>query len=192
LLAQRLRELEAVGIIEKSSAEQGAGSIYRLTPAGEALRPLIDMMAEWGQAHGRNRVDLSDTDPEQLMWAIRRHLNTDHIPADRLVVQFEFTGIPKNHRISRYWWIVMETEGIDVCQKNLGFEVDVTITADLRTFTLVWLGFKGLKEAQRQGHVRMTGPAKTIAKVCQAFELRDQPWHRSFNFSLRSNPFQPL
>src|SRR5690606_38542037 len=51
LLAQRLRELEDVGIIEKGPADQRAGSAYRLTQAGEALRPLIDMMGEWGQAH---------------------------------------------------------------------------------------------------------------------------------------------
>jgi DNA-binding HxlR family transcriptional regulator len=55
LLAQRLRKLEEIGVIERVKTK--AGAEYRLTAAGEELRPLV-----WRSgigAHGGSAVDSS-------------------------------------------------------------------------------------------------------------------------------------
>jgi DNA-binding HxlR family transcriptional regulator len=52
-LTQRLRDLEAAGIVER---EQTAGKRevwYRLTPKGKELAPVLESLVSWGLEHGR-------------------------------------------------------------------------------------------------------------------------------------------
>ena len=53
LLTNRLRELEASGVIERDEEEGRREVWYRLTPAGEALRPVVDELLVWGVEHGK-------------------------------------------------------------------------------------------------------------------------------------------
>jgi DNA-binding HxlR family transcriptional regulator len=49
LLADRLRELEARGIITREAAPPPiATTLFRLTPRGEALQPVLTALGEWG------------------------------------------------------------------------------------------------------------------------------------------------
>lgn len=47
LLSQRLRHLEAEGLIERRLSEPGEGTRYALTPRGEELRAVIDALVRW-------------------------------------------------------------------------------------------------------------------------------------------------
>src|SRR2546430_10261730 len=47
LLADRLRELESAGVIERRVAEEGNGVLYALTPWGAELREPIDGLIRW-------------------------------------------------------------------------------------------------------------------------------------------------
>ena len=48
LLAERLRRLQRVGILERRAPKRGKRSEYRLTAAGRELQRLIDVLGEWG------------------------------------------------------------------------------------------------------------------------------------------------
>jgi DNA-binding HxlR family transcriptional regulator len=49
LLAERLRELEHAGVIAREDAPPPiATTLFRLTPRGEQLRPVLDGLARWG------------------------------------------------------------------------------------------------------------------------------------------------
>ena len=49
LLAERLRELERAGVIERENAPPPiATTLFRLTPRGEQLRPVLDGLTRWG------------------------------------------------------------------------------------------------------------------------------------------------
>ena len=49
LLAERLRELERAGVIAREDAPPPiATALYRLTPRGEQLRPVLDGLFRWG------------------------------------------------------------------------------------------------------------------------------------------------
>jgi DNA-binding HxlR family transcriptional regulator len=49
LLAERLRDLEAAGVVAREDAPPPvATTLFRLTPRGEELRPLIDELMRWG------------------------------------------------------------------------------------------------------------------------------------------------
>lgn len=50
LLADRLRELEESGVIIREDAPPPvATTLYRLTPRGEALRPVLEALGRWGR-----------------------------------------------------------------------------------------------------------------------------------------------
>jgi DNA-binding HxlR family transcriptional regulator len=49
LLAERIRELERAGVIAREDAPPPiAATLYRLTPRGEQLRPVLDDLMRWG------------------------------------------------------------------------------------------------------------------------------------------------
>jgi DNA-binding HxlR family transcriptional regulator len=49
LLAERLRELERAGVIRREDAPPPiATTLFRLTPRGEELRPVLDSLFRWG------------------------------------------------------------------------------------------------------------------------------------------------
>ncbi len=54
VLAQQLRELEADGIVGRAVfAEVPPRVEYSLTPYGQTLRPITELMCRWGLAHQR-------------------------------------------------------------------------------------------------------------------------------------------
>jgi DNA-binding HxlR family transcriptional regulator len=140
LLTQRLKELEKLGVVVSREKETEQGHEYLLTPAGEALRPLIEAMGIWAQQWGSEQVAPEDLDDALLMWGMRRRVNLEAVPAQKIVLQFDFQGLTRGHKSQRSWWLVIENGEVDVCQKDPGFEVNVLISANLSVFTHVWLG----------------------------------------------------
>lgn len=50
VLTERLRDLEAQGLITRGKADGKAGeTLYQLTPRGETLRPILDALYAWGE-----------------------------------------------------------------------------------------------------------------------------------------------
>ena len=50
-LTDRLRHLEAAGILEREQADAGREVWYRLTDAGNDLAPVVESLIRWGQRH---------------------------------------------------------------------------------------------------------------------------------------------
>ena len=50
VLAQRLKQLEQSGVVHIEPKPSGKGHLYRLTPAGEDFRPIIEMLSVWASA----------------------------------------------------------------------------------------------------------------------------------------------
>lgn len=165
LLVQRLKELEKMGVVISHEKETGQGHEYLLTPAGEALRPLIEAMGVWAQQWGSEQIASEDLDDALLMWGMRRRINLEAVPAQKIVLQFDFRGLTKGRKTHRSWWMAIEDGEVDVCQKNPGFEVDVLISADLSAFTHVWMGYTHLHLALKQGTVCFEGDCDLVRQV---------------------------
>jgi DNA-binding HxlR family transcriptional regulator len=54
VLVARLRDLEEHGVVERRSRADETGHAYWLTPAGEALRPVVAALGLWGLTHTRD------------------------------------------------------------------------------------------------------------------------------------------
>jgi DNA-binding HxlR family transcriptional regulator len=180
LLVRRLQELRTAGVLETVPA--GTGHVYRFTPAGEGLRPIVEAMSVWGQRWGQGYIRPDDLDPGSLLWAMKRQIDPETVPESGLVVRFDFRGLPDGKPALRYWWLVLRSERIDVCQRDLGTAEDVVIAADLAALVSVWMGYEGLGAAVRKGVVSFAGAERAIADVRRILALPVDPGPKMFKF----------
>jgi DNA-binding HxlR family transcriptional regulator len=92
LLADRLRELEHAGVIEREEAPPPiATTLFRLTPRGEQLRPVIDGLTHWGIPLMAEQNPDDAVRSHWLAWALGGML-TDRRPDGRPVTLQLQTG----------------------------------------------------------------------------------------------------
>jgi DNA-binding MarR family transcriptional regulator len=162
MMSQRLKALAGGGIIVRERDPSDHVYEYRLTDAGQELRPLIMQLGTWGQRWSRSRMNADDLDASFLMWDIRRNLHLDKLPAERVIINFEFLDAKKG---MRYWWLIVDEGQVDLCLVNPGHEVDVLLSTALRTMTQVWMGDLSLTQAREKGLMRVSGPARLVRSL---------------------------
>jgi DNA-binding HxlR family transcriptional regulator len=166
-LSQRLHELVDAGILEQSRAGHPSRCVqYRLTEAGEQLRPIIRAFGVWGQRWAQHDLRPGEMDPELLTWAMHRRLHLAELPADHAVLLFEFPDV--EIRLRRFWFVIDHRQ-VDVCLKNPGHDVDLTIATSIRTMTMVYLGQLQPDAAVRSGAIDLDGSrplARTFSAWC--------------------------
>lgn len=140
VLVSRLRELEHQDIIERRPHADGNGHDYCLTPAGDALRSVVGAFANWGLKHARDRIKPTDLDPTVLLWGFRKRAMLNTLPERKIVLLFEFSGVPPLYAKFRRLWLLLERSGADVCLKDPGFPVDLLFRGKVTDFVGVYLG----------------------------------------------------
>jgi DNA-binding HxlR family transcriptional regulator len=160
LLASRLRDLEAAGVITSepraAGGKGGHGREYHLTESGKEFRAAIDALGTWGQ-RWTIRVQPDNLDAGLLMWNVRRRIAAERLPERRVLVHFNFSGIPATYRGARKFWLMLERSGVELCLSDPGFEVDLYVEADLGAMAKVWLGDLSYAEAVRTKKIRLSG-----------------------------------
>jgi DNA-binding HxlR family transcriptional regulator len=153
LLAKRLRKLEQAGVVERKRGADGWE--YRLTPAGEDLRPIIVSMGHWGAHWIGSRLVNGQLDAGLLLWDIRRFARLEEFPkARRTVIHFRFRDARVGERV---WWLVVENADADLCRDDPGHELDVIVDSTVRALTEIWTGDSDPKIEFAAGHLRVTG-----------------------------------
>ena len=120
--------------------EEGSGHEYWLTPAGEALRPIVDALGRWELAHARDWIEPAELHPTGSTWTLRSRADAMALPSCRIVVRFEFSGVPRSRTKFRILWLILEHANVDVCVKDPGFAVDLVCRGNVRDFVAVYLG----------------------------------------------------
>jgi DNA-binding HxlR family transcriptional regulator len=155
LLSQRLKELEAAGIVTRESGSERGVFEYRLTAAGRELGPIVEAFGIWGQRRIESELSLRHLDVQLLMWDMRRNLNTTPMPQRRSVVQFSYPGLPAAQRA---WWLIVDpAESVDLCSIDPGFDVDLYVSVDLRSMTAIWMGLDTVRAAVADRRMILTG-----------------------------------
>ena len=164
LLSQRLKDLEAADIIQRtpSTVEPGVFE-YHLTAAGRELRPLVEAFGFWGQRWVEAEPSLKNLDASLLMWDMRRCLDPTPMPRSRCVIQFQYPELPPKQR---FWWLLAgPNKDIDLCSIDPGFDVDLYVTTDLRTMTAIWMGLDNVRNAVNAERVTLTGDRQLAANM---------------------------
>lgn len=176
LLARRLKEMELSNLIER--VPQGRSHVYRLTECGNALRPLINQLAEWGSTWRLPYLDERDRNVSYLMYSLRAFLlGRTELPA-KAVLHFEFSNVPRRDHKLRNWWLIKRDQDIDLCYTDMGFEADLQIRADLDMMTRVVIGLASLQKARLAGDVVFSDNPRLVSRLIAALDLVEPPQMR--------------
>lgn len=169
-LSQRLRDLEADGLVE-ADREAGRREVwYRLTPAGQDLGPALEELLVWGLRHSARPWQPGEpAHPEHLLFPLRTMLDREHVQLGpvRWVFQFVDDG-SYSMRNDEGSWTVTPGE-ID--------DPDIVVT----TSRDAWARFLTTPIAQRsaeQPDIQFVGSRRAIRafmNAIEAFPVRPTP-----------------
>jgi len=143
LLAERLRQLEQSGVVTREEAPPPiATTLFRLTPRGEQLRPVLDGLARWGLPLMTERKPADAVRSHWLAMALELMLTDLRADASPVAVELRTGDQP----------IVIETRDGGV-RTRLGRadDADATLTGPPTPILGLLLGLLELEDAQARG-----------------------------------------
>lgn len=159
LLAQRLRLLQGAGVVERRVNPASRQSTeYRLTPAGEQLQGVIGELMVWGEQWAFGEPSPEELDPVLLMWWMRGDAQTEALPQDRVVVQYDL----RHGKQSGAFWLVLTMADVTLCLTDPGYDVDVLVTADVSALYKLWWGQISYEQATHDYGVRVEGQRRMV------------------------------
>jgi DNA-binding HxlR family transcriptional regulator len=161
LLAKRLLRLEHAGLVDRRDGQ------YHVSDAGDALRPIVFGLGEWAAKYIFGDPHPFELDAELLVWWMHKRIDTAQLPDGRTVLHVRFADDP------RRYWIVVDMQGPSVCDIDPGFDVDVTIRADVDTLHRVWLGREPIVHAMRSGRLAFEGPRALTRRMPAVLQLSE-------------------
>ncbi len=167
-LTLRLRKLEQAGIIERDKQEGQREVWYRLTQAGQDLRPVVEALTTWGLRYAMSPPRPGEVvHPEMAMATLTASLNK----RDRKMLQpvtwlFNFTPEGSSHILSFNGACWSTGEGK---VEN----PDVSITTSPET----WATFLAINRDERRKYaqaMQLTGTPEHINEFLHTFGVRDE------------------
>lgn len=148
LLAERLRDLEAAGLVVREDAPPPiATTLFRLTPRGEELRPVLDALMRWGLPL---MVDQDPADAVRSHWlegALDLMLGERDLEGPSVTLELQIGDAP----------IVLKVrDGALEVEPGPDADADATVAGPERPIMGFLLGYIGLEQAEAQG-VRVAG-----------------------------------
>jgi len=161
LLSKRLQELERAGVVERIDTG-GSHEGYRLTPAGEELGPIVVQLGNWGKQWIRGETTFRELDPGLLMWDMRRRIDLQQMPKEKVVVHFQYHDAPIKRR---RWWLVINDSEVDLCLVDPGIEPDLHVTTTVDIMTGIWMGDVSYGAALQTRDLQIDGPAELRTRL---------------------------
>jgi DNA-binding HxlR family transcriptional regulator len=160
VLAQRLRELERAGLVQRRRLPPPAGSrVYELTAWGRELEPIVLALGGWGV----RSPSFPDDDPvgvDSVALALRSLFNPD--AAEGLSARYEL-------RLGEDRFRLQIRGGAIEVDRGSGDDPDAVVETDVETLrAVVWLG-RQLDDAVRAGDLRVEGDRSAVARLVGLF-----------------------
>lgn len=160
LLADRLKAMEAEGLVERHVAPAPVGAtLFRLTARGRELQGVLAALAQWGLELMTSGPDPDDS--VQPQWAallgglmLPAHLAPDE-PGAQVVVGVE-SG-PETMRV------ILRRDGFEI-RRGTSPDADVTLTGPAQLVGAVLSGLLSPRQASRQG-LRITGSRELLHEL---------------------------
>jgi DNA-binding HxlR family transcriptional regulator len=158
-LSERLRSLEAAGIVTKRRLGPPVGSaVYALTDWGQRLEPVLVELGRWGR-HSPSRDLDAHLGVDALMLALRGDFDPD-----------------LGRDLSASWTLNFGTDTFAVRASNGRLDIhrgeaadpDATVTTNVASFTAVYTRRRTLDDAIATGDLTVTGDTGTLRALLAA------------------------
>ena len=166
LLSKRLKELEQAGVVRVVPTAQAGINEYRLTEAGEELRPA-------GHGPGHVGAQVGGVDACRSATSTRRcscgTCGAGWTPGPSRPGARRFSSCTRRWRRSGAttgWW--SRKGEVDLCYADPGYEVDLWVRCPLRVMTSIWMGYSSLRAELASGALEVEG-APALARSMPAW-----------------------
>ena len=165
LLAQRLKEMEENGLVEKVTLPPPAGStVYRLTERGEALEPAIMALGRWGAAVGGARPG-DYLGPSSFFVSCRASFNPER--ARDMDLEFHVDG--------RTYEVLVDGARC-VTRDGAAREPEAVIESDIHTLVALRRSQLSPDDALRSGKAKiLAGDKRALRRFLDVFAWRNLP-----------------
>lgn len=102
VLADRLRRLEALGLVSRSDGP-GPHPAYRLTTVGHGLMPTLGSLRAWADTWLPDDPDMLEHDPDIVLGWLAQRVDRVRLPARPVVLELRVF-----HRGDRRYWLVLQ------------------------------------------------------------------------------------
>jgi DNA-binding HxlR family transcriptional regulator len=163
VLSQRLRDLEDGGIVHRDVLDPPAGvAVYKLTPRGRALEPVLLELGRWGSQEPPATGELSAS-------ALLLGLKTVFDPAAAADATFALS-------IDGDWFgVTVASSSIDIAHGRAEHPA-VTFEADAATLRSVAFGREPITAAEQDGRLTVHGSRHLAERFTRMFPVpHDQP-----------------
>lgn len=161
LLTKRLKELEQAEVIYKKKINGQRGYEYFLTTSGKALESTVMSLAKWSVDWIAQRFSDDELDIELLMQSIAQQLAASPPTSSLTVLKFYFSDVTE----LKDWWIMINSQDVDLCTKDPGHEPDVYITTTSRSLVDIWMLNVSWKEAIKTDVVKLNGSPSLCKQI---------------------------
>jgi DNA-binding HxlR family transcriptional regulator len=154
LLRSRLRFLEDQGLVLRKRSVSGNRYEYFLTPSGKALAPVLTEIGKWGMRWASDCMTEKQSTAAGLVRDFSGAINVDELPSCDTVIRIDLADVKESP--TRY--IHVKNGKVQVCDTDLGFEVDVYIESTLSVMTRIWYGDLDMLKAIKCGQLMLKSP----------------------------------
>jgi len=170
LLAKRLKELEAHGLIERIE-DRATGQVdYLRTQRAVDLEPALDALAEWAQCNIDARNALANCNVSTLMWHMRALIYLDQLPNRQVVIQFRFSDPGLEY--DTYWAVCRPGSPVEICSTIPGFDIDLYIETDRISLSSIILSRTTIARETDAGRLFLSGDAVLTRTMDRWLHLR--------------------
>lgn len=157
LLSRRLKEMEALGLVERVE-DKAAGNIdYFRTEKAINLEPAMNALAEWAQCNIEADIALSGADASTIMWVMRRMIVLAELPRRRAVIRFHFRDDPPP-KYPHYWLVVEPGADFpEICSLDPGRDVDLYVETGAVSLGAIIEGRSSIEREKERGRLFLSG-----------------------------------
>jgi hypothetical protein len=157
LLSRRLKEMEALGLVERIE-DKAAGTIdYFRTEKSIKLEPAMNALGEWAQCNIEAEVALSDANVSTIMWGVRRRIDLAELPRRRAVIRFHFRDDPPP-KYPHYWLVVEPGADFpEICSLDPGRDVDLYVETGAVSLGAIIEGRSSIEREKERGGLFLSG-----------------------------------
>lgn len=160
LLAARLKDLEAQGIVCRTTLPPPAGSsVYELSELGRSLEPVIVALCRWGLHFLDAPRREVESRPGWAIIALQASLECEATSSIRETYEFRIDGEVFHVRVVE--------EGRVESRQGQAVDPDLTMTGDAQTFIAVAAGRLPVLEAVDSGIIRVEGTQNILERCAR-------------------------
>lgn len=157
ILSRRLKEMEALGLVERVG-DKAAGTVgYFRTEKSIKLEPAMNALAEWAQCNIEAEIALSGADVSTIMWGVRRMINLAELPRRRAVIRFHFRDDPPP-KYPHYWFVIEPGADLpELCSLDPGRDVDLYVETGTVSLGAILEGRSSIEREKQRGALFLSG-----------------------------------